>query len=94
MKYKIHRAKKCFYIPGEITHIFDTENKIVIKKDDPEFMQWVADGNNPTDEDTEWKLKEEKRKKAILLKDKVKDKNALSKDELATILESLMDLLG
>jgi len=71
-------------------------------KDYEKYLEWVAEGNTAEvvdmdkkpDPTTEQIAKEARKAAAKLLKDKVKNKTALSKDELATIIEALMDLIS
>ena len=93
MKYKILRATKCYFSPGDIIHIFDTENKTVVREDDPNYLQWINDGNSPDDEDTEGVERHRRRKQVRALKNKIKNGEALTAVEKKKLYLALLDLL-
>ena len=102
MKYKIINRDGA-------SNVHDNEKKISIPMSGSNplyraYLEWVSQGNVaeivdmntpevhiPTDEEV---AIEARKTAAKLLKDKVKNKDGLSKNELATILATLMDLIS
>lgn len=88
---------------GKVSYIELDEKTIPISENNNEYkiyLKWLSEGNTVEKKDNthvpspEEMAKEARKILAKSFKDKVKNKETLSKEELATILESLMDLLG